>query len=271
MDIKIVRGGSNLPTRLILHGVEGVGKSSFGAYAPNPLFLMTRGETGLLTLIDSGRVPDRDHFEPADSWFLLMRQLDYVLNSKDVTNKTLVLDVLGGAARLCEEQVCNAMFKGDPLNYGAYGKGVEVTVGEWLKLFAKLDEIREKRRMAVVLLTHTIVKPFKNPEGDDYDRYVPEMNEKLWRQAAKWADVILFANFETFAKKERGELKAKGNSSGRRIMFTERTAAYDAKNRLGLPCEIDMGRAPEDSFPAFLAAAKAAKAAGLQHQATPAA
>jgi hypothetical protein len=51
-DIKAT--GAGLPNRCILHGVEGVGKTSFGCCAPKPVFLMTRGETGLITLVDSG-------------------------------------------------------------------------------------------------------------------------------------------------------------------------------------------------------------------------
>src|SRR5262245_55584679 len=45
-----------LPNRVILHGVEGWGKTSFAAQAPKPIFLMTRGEDGLETLIDSGQL-----------------------------------------------------------------------------------------------------------------------------------------------------------------------------------------------------------------------
>ena len=260
MDIQVTRAGSGLPSRIVMHGVEGIGKTTFGAYAPDPLFLLTRQETGLLTLIDNGRVPGRDHMGECPDWFHLLRMVDYAINSKDVRNKTFVIDVLGGAARLCEEHVCNRDFKAEWSNYTAYGKGPEQAVGEWLRLFTKLDELRAKKRMGIILLAHTIVKPFKNPEGDDYDRYVPEMHEKLWRVAAKWADIILFGNFETFAKKERGELKAKGTSTGRRILYSQRTAAFDAKNRVGLPEEIEMGERPDEAFASFAAQMKLARA-----------
>jgi hypothetical protein len=261
MDFKITRAGSGLPSRIVLHGVEGIGKTTFAAFAPDPLFVMPRGETGLLTLIDNSRIPERDHFAEVPDWFQLMRIVDHTLNAPEVKNKTFVIDVLGGAARLCEEYVVNREFKGEWASYQAYGKGPEVAVGEWMKLFAKLDELRVKKRMAVLCLAHTIVRSFKNPEADDYDRYVPEMHDKLWRVVAKWADIILFGNFETFAKKERGELKAKGSSTGRRLLFTQRTAAWDAKNRVGLPPEIDMGERPEESFSSFAAQMKLARAA----------
>jgi hypothetical protein len=45
-----------------------VGKTSLGACAPKPIYLMTRGETGLLTLIDAGRIPETAHFPELGTW-----------------------------------------------------------------------------------------------------------------------------------------------------------------------------------------------------------
>ena len=52
----IVETGSGLPSRIVVYGPEGSGKTSLGAPAPKPFFLMSRGETGLLTLLDFGLV-----------------------------------------------------------------------------------------------------------------------------------------------------------------------------------------------------------------------
>src|SRR3954469_20593685 len=63
-----VTTGNKLPSRVVLHGVEGVGKTSFAAAAPKPYFLMARGETGLETLIDSGRVGSIAHAPELRTW-----------------------------------------------------------------------------------------------------------------------------------------------------------------------------------------------------------
>lgn len=42
---KIQTGRSNRPPRLLVYGVEGIGKSTFAAHAPNPIFIQT--EDGL--------------------------------------------------------------------------------------------------------------------------------------------------------------------------------------------------------------------------------
>src|SRR5262249_3104824 len=64
----VVTAGEGLPNRCVLHGVEGIGKTSFGACAPKPIVLMTRGETGLITLLDSGQLPPTPHFPELLTW-----------------------------------------------------------------------------------------------------------------------------------------------------------------------------------------------------------
>src|SRR5581483_9053653 len=64
--------GSGLPSRLVIFGTEGIGKSSFGAAAPKPIFVMTQNETGLPTLLDAGRVPPTPHFPETMSWSELL-------------------------------------------------------------------------------------------------------------------------------------------------------------------------------------------------------
>lgn len=254
----ITSGGSGLPSRIILHGVEGVGKSSFGAFAPKPIFFLTGGETGLLTLIDNGLAPETPHFDPFVSWRDLLGAMRWLASdeAKQHDFRTLALDTLNGAQILCFEHVCRSNFQGDLDKFLAYGRGPEIAVGEWANLFAALDELRAARKMGLILLCHTKIKTFKNPEGEDYDRYSPELHDKCWGPAAKWADVILFANFETLAKKERGAMRAKGQDCGTRVLYTQRTAVYDAKNRLGLPPEIPMGEKPASAWNNFVNAAR---------------
>ena len=51
----------------------------------------------------------------------------------------------------------------------------------------------------------------------------------------------MFANFETFTKSDNAKaVKGKGFSSGLRKLYCEKRAAYDAKNRFGLPESINL-------------------------------
>ncbi len=128
--------------------------------------------------------------------------------------------------------------------YG-FGKGFQIAIDEWRKIINALEKLRAAKRMGVVLLGHSMIKNFKNPEGEDFDRYELKINLKAGGLLKEWVDAVLFANHETFAKKATRDeknktAKAKGISTGARLLFTERTAAYDAKNRYNLPPQLPL-------------------------------
>lgn len=176
--------------------------------------------------------------------------------------RALVGDTLNGAEALCHKYICERDFNGTWGNQGfaSYNKGYEVALPEWTRLLVALDQLRAERKMTIVMLCHTKVKPFKNPEGADYDRYQPDIHEKTWGLSHKWADCVLFGNFEVTVQTDKADAKkGKGTGGSFRLLYTERKAAYDAKNRLGLPSEIEMGNSPQEAFTAFASAVKAGR------------
>lgn len=257
---QVKTAGSRLPNRVILHAVEGLGKTSFGANAPAPLFLMARGETGLETLIDSGQLGATPHLPELQTWQETLSALN-ALRSQEHAFKTIVLDTLNGFERLCHEHVCEVSFNSDWTDKGfaSYGKGPEVALPEWRMFLSLLDKVREERGCSILCLAHTKVKTFKNPEGPDYDRYTVDMNDKTWGLTHKWADMVLFGNFLTETKKEKGDVRAKGMGGQDRVLYTERHAAFDAKNRHGLPEEIDLGRNGSEGWSNFVSALRAGR------------
>lgn len=250
--------GNGLPNRYILHAVEGWGKTSFGAQTPKPIFIQTGGETGLETLIDSGRLPETSHFPAIQSWEDLLGTIE-TLRLEEHPFRTLIGDTLNGAEALCHRFICDRDFGGEWGNkgFGSYNKGYEVALPEWMGFLNALDRLRAERKMTVLWLCHTKVKPFRNPEGADYDRYQPDIHEKTWGLSHKWADCVLFGNFEITVQVDKADAKkGKGSGGTYRILYTERHAAYDAKNRLGLPSEIEMGESPGEAWQNFLKAVK---------------
>lgn len=242
----------------MLHAVEGWGKTSFAAQIPGVLFLQTRSETGLETLIDAGQLPEIPHLPEINTFPELIATID-MLTNEEHPYKYLALDVVNGAERLCHEEVCRRDFNNDWTDKGfmGYMRGFEIALADWTDFLVRLDALRFKRRMGIMLLCHTKITTFKNPEGPDYDRYQPDMHPKTWSLTNKWADVILFGNFETaVAGGTVGEgtkqgRKGKGTGGSFRMLYTERCAAYDAKNRLGLPPEVEMGNSPIEAWANF--------------------
>ena len=144
--------------------------------------------------------------------------------------------------------------------FASYGKGQKVALADWRLMLGKLDSIRTRRRMSIVLLIHTKVKNFKNPEGADYDRYQPDMSEEAWAVADRWADITLFGNYSVTVEGVKagsiGAKKGKGVGGTVRLVHTQRTAAYDAKNRIGLPEEFELGDSPAEGWTNFMQAVK---------------
>ncbi len=251
----IVTKGSGLPNRYIIHGPEGVGKTSLPAYAPNPVYIQTLGETGLETLIDARQLPEIAHFPECRTWDDLLSILEELAASEH-GYQTLVIDALNGAERMCHEEVCKRLFCNDWGKHGftSYQQGPDAALVDWRKLLIALDRLRETKRMSIVCLCHSEVKTFKNPEGADYDRYRPAVHEKTWNLTNRWADAVLFINYETSVSESDPEKKGKATSSQTRLMYTERHAAYDAKHRLGLPAQINMGNSGQEAWNNFKAA-----------------
>ena len=250
-----------LPNRYALHAREGWGKTSFAAQAPKPIFFQTRGETGLDTLIESGQLPETPHLPEIATWEDMIAAIQFLAEAEH-DFRTLVIDTVNGAERLLYEYVCRTQFNGDWSDRGftGYMRGYEVSLADWRMFLNSLDELRQKRGMTIFFLIHTKIKTFKNPEGADYDRWAPDMHEKCWGLTHKWLDCVLFGNFDVVVK-GASDVSKKGKVSDAtfRTLYTQQRPAFDAKNRMGLPEEIDMGATPNEAWGNFAAALKASR------------
>lgn len=233
--------------RFILMAVEGWGKTSVAAQAPGAAIIMARGETGYETLLNHSRVPSIPAAK-ADTWDGLLALLDQIATNPGEI-KNLALDAMGGLERLCHEHVCARDFGGDwgERGFGSFQKGYDVSVTDWLGLLNRLDRIRETG-VNIWLLSHVQVRSFKNPAGADFDRFEAACHAKTWGVTHKWADAVLFANFRTILNKEKGEQRQKGIGGTDRVVYAERRDAFDAKNRHGMPPEIDIPGDPSEAY-----------------------
>lgn len=231
------------PFRILVHGRDAVGKSTFGAGAPKPVFLGTEDGTGHL---DVARFPAPETWEDA---------LDAIrtLTADAGGFKTLVVDTIDWAEPLLWAQICKADgADGIEAVGGGYGKGYTAAVDEWRVFLAAVERLQAERGMHVILLAHSAIKKFINPEGEDFERYVIAMHDKSAALMRQWAKGVYFAQFETFAQaKKKGE-RVKGISTGARVLYTQPSAAYDAKDRYFVPESLPL------NWDDFEAAVKAA-------------
>lgn len=250
--------GTGLPSRIALHAVEKFGKTSFAAQIPGVLFGMPACETGLQPLIDSGIVKDVPYLPPWRSWEEVLDSIDCLIENES-PYKALAVDTGNGIEKMLHDFICIRDYGGkyDSKGFLSYMAGFDVAANDWKGFLSKLDTLRERRKIRPVLLVHTSVREFKNPEGPNYGRYETAMHPKAWELTKQWADCVLFGNFFTTTEEEGKRIKGKGGQQ--RVLYPVRHAAYDAGNRLGLTEEIDCGNSAAEAWANFVSACKAAK------------
>ncbi len=241
-----VRTPGPLCPRMVFYAAEKFGKTTFAAFAPDPVVLMASGEAGYDTLLSAGLVPAVPA-TIAESWPDTLGLLDGLIADQQ-GRKAVVLDAIGGFERLCQEHVCASHFDGEwgEQGFAGYGKGLDRTAGEWLQLLQRLEQLHA-RGVVTVLIGHAKVRIFNDPLGPAYDRYQCDAHEKVWASIARWSDCIFFGKFHTIvetgkqgAKKSIAERKGKAIGGTERVVHTVGCDAFVAGNRYGMPAAIDL-------------------------------
>lgn len=232
----VKRGKIRAPLRVLVYGPEGVGKSSLAAGAAGVLFADIENSTKQL---DVPRYPFRDeeHGHVPRSLDEVYAMLDDLERSPRGDYAHLAIDTADELEALIHRYICARDGKASVTAYG-YGKGYDIALDTWRGILSRLDRLHA-RGWGIVFTAHSLVKAFKNPTGDDYDRYQPKLHDKAAGLIKSWCDVVAFVAWDDVAavrktESERQGARAKG-FGGERMAFFERTAAWDAKARIPLP------------------------------------
>ena len=223
----IKKGVEHKAPRIVLLGVEKIGKSTFAAGAESAIFLPIKGEEGVDDL-DVAKFPRDETFDDVlEAVTTLIRD--------EHEYKTFVIDSASALepviwAKLCEESNCDSIEKVG----GGYGKGYIEAANKWRSLMDGLDRLRSKG-ISVILIGHVKVKRFDDPLGASFDQYQFDLHEKVHLALQRWADSILFANSETIVKTEdvgfNKEKKTGKDLTGARWLFTQKRPGHPGGGR----------------------------------------
>lgn len=224
--MQITDGKLQKAIKCVVYGPEGIGKSTFASMAPNPLFCDVEDST---THMDVRRLP-----KPT-SCQMILDEINYVARNPHVCD-TFIIDTADWVERLCRENVCAKNGKDGIEDFG-YGKGFSYVFEDFGKILNAVDELI-KRGINVIINAHAVMRKFEQPdEMGAYDRWELKLNNSPKCSTAgmlkEWADLVLFANYETFVVKN--EAKKNRAQGGKRVMYTTHHPCWDAKNRFGLP------------------------------------
>ena len=229
-DLKSIRKNEAISSpRVLLYGVEGIGKSSFGASAPNPIFICTEDGLGSLKV---------DSFPLATSSDDVMAAIATLYSSKHEF-RTVVIDSMDWLEAMIAKEI-EAKYDAKDL---AYGRAAVYAVNRMREILDGLNALRNDKGMIVILIAHCQIRRFDSPEVEPYDRYMPKLQDKANAVVREWADAVLFCNYKTVVKKDDvgfNQTNNRGISTGERLLFTSEKPAYMAKNRYSMPESIPL-------------------------------
>ena len=223
--MKITKGKQQRAQRVVLYGVESVGKSTFAAKFPRPLFLDIEGGTSHL---------DVDRCE-IGTWKQLT---DALAEAKATDYKTVVIDSADWAERLCVEDLLASTKKTSVEDFG-FGKGWVMVAERMSRFLSSVDQLIDAGKN-VVLIAHSKIVRFEAPDAlAAYDRYELKLSKQSAPLLKEFADELWFLRFKTkVSTTDSG--KGKGIGGKERIILTTHSAAYDAKTRSGLAEELPL-------------------------------
>ena len=225
--LNITSGRVARPQKVVLYGVEGIGKTSLAAQCPEPLFIDTEGGTAHL---------DVRRLQKPESWEELISLIKEVAATPDVC-RTLVIDTADWAEAMAIDHICQK-YKQNSIESFGYGKGYTYLAEEFGRLFTEFDAVIESGKN-VVITAHAKMRKFEQPdEQGAYDRWEMKLSKQVAPLLKEWCDMLLFLNYKTYVvTSETNSKKAQG---GKRVMYTSHHPCWDAKNRHGLPAEMEM-------------------------------
>lgn len=241
--MKILSGKQKAPRKCLIYGTHGIGKSTWASQAPGCIILNL--EDGLNN-IDCQRT---EHLTTLES---VNEALDWLISSKH-DFFTVAIDSMDWLESIIHSVVAKAAGKESVANIG-YGAGYKQALAYWDRIISRLDILRSDRKMSVILLAHASVKRFESPDQDSYDRYQPALHDTASSMFQEYADEVLFASYRVLVRKEDlgfNKERTIAVDANERYVRTQESAAVLAKNRLGMPPEIEFKwDAYQEWFPA---------------------
>lgn len=233
---RVITGRTTAPPRIVCYGTEGIGKFTWAAGSPNPIVVQTEGGLGQLEVA---------RFELATRVEDVHNDLT-ALEKEEHGYQTVVVDSLDWLERIIWDAVCQEYgVSSIELAAGGFGKGYGEALSHWRAILARLDALRDRRGMAVILLVHSKVERFEDPESAAYDRYAPRLHKSASSLVCEWADAVLFATrririLEEKTKAGTRSMAATVKGGEDRILRCVGGPACVAKNRYGIAGDIPL-------------------------------
>lgn len=225
--------------RILIYGPPGIGKTTLASEFLAPVFLQIEdGTPGDVELTSFGKL---------DTFGDVMDALG-ALYQEEHEYRTVVIDSVTELQRLIYAETCargdeKGNAKANIEDFG-YGKGYVYAMRVAQEFIDGINYLRTDRNMAVVLIAHSSVQRFDDPETVSYDRYEiairasDKANSDLRGLFEREMDAILLLKQPVTVKTEEqgfNNSRARADGGGTTLIYTTGKPAFCAKNRYGMP------------------------------------
>lgn len=227
---EINTGKKQMPPKVVIYGLEGIGKTTYAAQAPKPIFIPTEDGLGQ---IDCASFPLAKSYED-----VLESLVELIKEEHDF--KTVVIDSIDWLeplvwAKTCQENGASSI---EQVGKG-FGKGYIEAMKYWREILSCLDQLRNAKKMNVILICHAKIKTINEPTAPPYDKYMLKLQDRASDMITEWADAVMYATYNFVVNNQDGKGKASaiGNE---RILHAVTAPWVTAKNRYGITESIPL-------------------------------
>ena len=224
---QVMRGRRPAPRRVMVYGVQGVGKSTFGAASNRPIFIQTEDGLGEIaadkfplagTTADVIAAIAELHSEQHDYASVVLDSLDW-----------LRADDLGRRLPGVQRQVSRK---------GRWRRrqGLHVYAASLWHRAGRLRCPAPRSRHDGGAVAHAKSEKFQTPEDTAHDRFAPRLHKLASALIQEWCDEVFFATYTAITDPK----KVKVGEPPERVMRTCEGPTHVAKNRLNMPPELPL-------------------------------
>lgn len=231
MAIKLneLKKATQHPPIIVLHGHEGIGKSTTANGFPNAYWLNLENSTYDFE-------PNQVQV-PAD-YAELLEHLE-ALAKQPHDYKTLIIDTLDKVESMMSAHICKRN-SWTSITEPSYGKGYGERSSEFQYMWNLIRDLCERRGMAVILIAHSQIVKVQDPILPEYDKHTLQLYKTENAFVRREADLVGYCMIEAYTSSADGKRNL-ATTAGKRVVKVRPNPAYDAKTRKStMPDELDM-------------------------------